>query len=166
MKTITKLLFIALLGLTVSTAYAQNSKADKKAKQEQAVKAQVDSTKYRFVAQWMNPLGGRQVFLTPANYYDIKIRKDSVIAYLPYFGRVYMNAPVGGEDGGIKFTSTKFDYKVTSKKDRWQITINFKDTRKARRLTMDVFKNGSATANIISDNRDPVYFQGNIDIKI
>ncbi|GAA4914180.1 DUF4251 domain-containing protein [Mucilaginibacter defluvii] len=166
MKAIIKLLIIAIFSSAVNITYAQNKKAEKKAKQEQAVKSQIDSTKYRFVAQWMNPLGGRQVFLTPANYYDIKIRKDSVIAYLPYFGRVYMNAPVAGEDGGIKFTSTKFDYKITPKKDRWQVTINFKDTRKARRLTMDVFKNGTATANIISDNRDPIYFQGNIDIKI
>ncbi|MCC8407969.1 DUF4251 domain-containing protein [Mucilaginibacter sp. UR6-1] len=166
MKNLIKIFFIAFLGLAVNTAFAQNTKADKKAKQEQAVKGKIDSVKYTFVAQWMNPMGGRQVFLTPANSYDIKIRKDSVIAFLPYFGRVYMNAPLAGEDGGIKFTSTKFDYKITPKKDRWQVIINFKDTRKARRLTMDVFKNGTATANIISDSRDPIYFQGNIDIQI
>ncbi|MBE9583748.1 DUF4251 domain-containing protein [Mucilaginibacter sp. JRF] len=166
MKTTIKILFMAFLGLAVYTGFAQNKKADKKAKQETAVKGKIDSTKYTFVAQWMNPLGGNQVFLTPANMYDIKIRKDSVIAFLPYFGRVFMSPPVGGDDGGIKFTSTKFDYKVTLKKDRWQVIINFKDTRKARRLTMDVFKNGTATANIISDTRDPIYFQGNIDIQI
>lgn len=166
MKHLIKICFIVVLVSSANVVLGQNSKADKKAKQEQAVKGKIDSVKYTFIAQWMNPLGGRQVFLTPANSYDIKIRKDSVIAFLPYFGRVYMAAPVAGDDGGIKFTSTKFEYKITPKKDRWQVIINFKDTRKARRLTMDIFKNGTATANIISDTRDPVYFQGNIDIQI
>ena len=48
--------------------------------------------------------GYRSIYLSP--YYYLKVSKDTVVAYLPYFGRAY-TAPADPTEGGIKFTSTK-----------------------------------------------------------
>ncbi len=165
MKTLAKLSLLAFLlfaGIN-SNAQSSNDKKAKQAKQEKAVKGKIDSNKYTFIANYVTPLAGTQRYLN-TNTYDIKVSKDSVQVYLPYFGRVYMNAPVAGADGGMKFTSTKFDYKVKQKKSGWLITINFSDTDKARRLTLDVSPNGRTMVSAISYNRDPITYYGDISL--
>src|SRR5689334_12028310 len=57
-----------------------------------------------FKAQSVFPSSGGIINLT--SEYDLKLSRDSIIAYLPYYGRAYTATP--GEDGGIHFTSTKF----------------------------------------------------------
>ncbi|RYZ99833.1 MAG: DUF4251 domain-containing protein [Sphingobacteriaceae bacterium] len=146
----------------MNAAYAQNAKADKKAAQEKQIKNKIDSANYTFKANYALPLRGGQVILTTNNY-DLKVNKDTVTAYLPYYGRVYFSPPLNATDAGIKFTSTKFEYKVTAKKKGgWLIVINFKDTDRSTRMTLDVAVNGAATLSSISNNRDSITFYGEL----
>src|SRR5215471_6953240 len=109
----TLLLILALSAFSAS--YAQDSKQDKKAKQEAQIKQIVDSQHYVFRAQTAYPLGGRTVQLT--SDYDLKITKDEVVSYLPYYGRAYSATP-GSSDNGLNFTTKSFEYKSTpTKKD-------------------------------------------------
>lgn len=162
MKALINSLIIASILFGVNIASAQNTKADKKAAKEQAVKQKIDSVNYTFKANYIVPMRGSGRTLA-TNDYDLRVKKDSVIAYLPYFGRVYMKAPISSTDGGLKFTSTKFDYKTTpKKKGGWQVTILIKDTDKANRITLDISPNGSATLITTGNFRDAISFYGDI----
>src|SRR6266542_2128373 len=67
----------------------------------------INSKEFVFKAQTVLPMSGASRQLT--SEYDVKFLGDSIVAYLPYFGRAYSAGY--GEGGGIDFTSTKFEYK-------------------------------------------------------
>ncbi|MCZ4245184.1 DUF4251 domain-containing protein [Pedobacter punctiformis] len=95
--------------------------------------------------------------------YDLKITPDSIVAYLPYYGRSF-NAPMDPTEGGIKFTSKDFTYQESkSKKGSYTIQINTKDVKRENyRLTLNVSTNGYATLNASSVNKQPITFNGYI----
>jgi hypothetical protein len=94
--------------------------------------------------------------------YDMKVLQDSINAYLPYFGRAY-SASYGSE-GGIKFTSKKFDYRLKEKqKGGWELTIKPADTHDVSELTYSVAVNGYATLQVVSNNRQAISFYGVIE---
>ncbi|SDT30270.1 protein of unknown function [Mucilaginibacter mallensis] len=162
MKTLVSSAFIIALLLIVGTTNAQQT--DKQAKEQAkaaSIKSKIDAQRYTFVAQYALPLRGGQKYLT--SDYDLKVRKDSVIAYLPYFGRAYMDVPYGATDDGVKFTSTKFTYVVTpKKKGGWTITITLQDVRRTSKLNIDIFTNGTASVQALSNGRDAISFSGYI----
>lgn len=162
MKTLLKISSVLLLLFFITTANAQQTAKQLKAQQKAAsIKHKIDEQKFTFIAQYAMPLRGGQRYLT--SDYDLHIKKDSVTAYLPYFGRAYMDVPYNSTDEGIKFTSTKFDYKIVEKKkDGWTITIVLYDVRRTQKLILEVFTNGSATLQATSNFRDAISFTGYI----
>ncbi|MGH2566002.1 MAG: DUF4251 domain-containing protein [Ginsengibacter sp.] len=127
---------------------------------ETDVKNMVASNQYIFVAQYALPMSGRTRNLT--SEYDLTVSKDSVIAYLPYFGRTYQ-APMDPSQGGIKFTSVKFDYKTSkTKKGSWDISIATKDLSDNNRLSLHISTNGTATLQVMSTFKQPITFTGYI----
>ena len=135
------------------------------AQDEAVIKNIVESQHFIFKAQIALPSGSASRQLE-SDYYDVKILKDSVIAFLPYFGRAYSvtNYP---SDGGINFTSTKFDYSITKgKKGGWDISIKPKDAIDIRELSFSISVGGSAQLQVMSDNRQPISFYGYVtDVK-
>ncbi|WP_316812759.1 DUF4251 domain-containing protein [Pedobacter heparinus] len=93
--------------------------------------------------------------------YQLQVSKDSVEAYLPYYGRAY-TATMNPDDSGIKFKSKDFKYKAEQKKKGWMITIQPKDAKDVQSLTLNVSENGYATLNVNSNNRQPISFNGTI----
>jgi len=73
----------------------------------------INSKSFVFKAQTVVPMSGSLRYLT--SDYDVRLKGDSIVTYLPYFGRAY--SVTYGERGGIDFTSTKFDYKVTPERE-------------------------------------------------
>jgi len=105
--------------------------------------------------------GGGTIQLSGSRY-DLKITKDSVLAYLPYYGRAY-TATMNTDDSGIRFKSKDFTYKTEKKKKgNWIITINPKDVKNGQRLTLNVGTTGYATLNVIDNNRQAITFNGYI----
>ncbi|RZK15705.1 MAG: DUF4251 domain-containing protein [Pedobacter sp.] len=51
--------------------------------------------------------GGGSINLSGSSY-DFRVTKDSVVAYLPFYGRAF-SAPYNPNEGGIKFTSKEDD---------------------------------------------------------
>ncbi|GAA4307219.1 DUF4251 domain-containing protein [Mucilaginibacter gynuensis] len=162
MKTLIKVLFIGLVIGIMNPAAAQTTKKEKAAAKATEVKNKIDSGKYTFKATYVLPLAGGQRYLNAD--YDLKIGKDSLIAYLPYFGRAFSGAAITpSTDGGVKFTSTNFSYKVTpGKKGSWKVRADTKDTQNRDKITIDIFANGSATLMISSINRQPITYIGSI----
>jgi hypothetical protein len=151
----------------LNTLYAQ-TKADKKSIKAAEITKMINTQNYIFVANYVNPSRGGGRALT--SDYDLSVSKDSVIAYLPYFGRAYM-ADYGSTDGGIKFTWTHFDYTVTNKNKNWDILIspknkNIGDPKGVQNIRLDISSDGYASLQVISENRDPISFNGNIQERV
>lgn len=103
-------------------------------------------------------MSGRTRQLT--SEYTLEVVPDTVVAYLPYFGRAY-TAPMDPTKGGIQFTSTKFDYKVDSlKKGGWSVKIRPSDVREVQDLNLQISSEGYATLNVTSTQRQPISFTG------
>jgi len=170
MKKLARLVVVSVMVLCCwQVAGAQNSRTERKAKKEAEVKKMVDSSDYRFEANFAIPQGGGDHALT--SLYDLKVKKDSIIAFLPYFGVSHMAPPMGSDDGGIKFATTKFSYKQREKKKGgWEITIkptenNITDWRDVQQMILTISPAGYASLTVISSNRDPISFSGELASK-
>lgn len=168
MKTLKKLLMLAAV-FTAAHASAQTDK-------ETTIKL-VDSKAFTFNATSAQPLANAELnailsrmpggqgagnIQLSGSMYDLKITKDSVVAYLPYYGRAY-TATMNPDDNGIRFNSKDFVYKAErKKKGNWIITINPKDVRNGQRLTLNVGTTGYAMLNVIDNNRQAITFSGYI----
>ena len=113
-----------------------------------------------FKAQTAMPMTGSTRHLT--SDYDLKVTKESVVSYLPYFGRAY-SAPIDPSKGGIQFTSKDFSYTVTDrKKGGWDVVIKPKDYRDVQQMTLTISVDGYATLQVTSLNRQPISFNGTV----
>ena len=124
------------------------------------VKDKIDSQKYSFEVRTALPTSGRSVNLTTGGY-TLHVNNDSIIAYLPYFGRAYV-APINPSEGGIKFTSTNFNYKSTLNKNGYNINIKTFDTQGKTILNLSIFDNGKGSLTVTDNNRQPISFYGEI----
>jgi hypothetical protein len=154
-------LFI-LAAMVFNATFAQNPKKDKAAKKTAELKTIIDAKSYVFKAQYAQPMRGGNRYLT--SDYDFNVSKDTLVAYLPYFGRAYV-APINPDDAGMMFTTTHFDYKVVESKDGWDISIQPKNAKDVQKLFLTVTKDGYATLRITCLNRDPISYQGYVEAK-
>jgi len=121
----------------------------------------IETTNYTFVAQTAIPMSGRSISLT--SEYSLKVTKDTIESFLPYFGRAY-TAPMSATDGGIKFVSTDFNYKVSDKKKgMWKADIETKDIPTKYKLSLSIGDSGYATLTVQEVNRQSITFYGKIE---
>jgi len=156
------ILFITCLAVITFSqcSTAQKNTEDKTDSKKMSFKNMVDSQHFVFVAQSVIPLRGR--FRNLTSLYDVSISKDTMISYLPYFGRAYA-APLNPSESGLDFTSTNFSYSVTPhKKNGWDIVIKPKDKMEIQQFLFTIYDNGSANLNVTSTFRDPISFNGYI----
>ncbi len=99
-------LFVTIMFAFANLANAQDAKMNEPDR-EPDIKSMIDAHGYVFKAQSVHPTRGRVVQLN--SDYNLKISKDTVRSYLPYFGRAY-SAPLDGRGGGIEFTSKNFEH--------------------------------------------------------
>jgi len=143
--------FLGICSIALSSAVVCAQEADKA-----QVKHFIESKEFVFKAQTVLPMSGGSRQLTTD--YDVRLLGDSIISYLPYFGRSY-TATYGSDAGGIDFTSTKFDYKAKArKKGGWDVTIKPADVKEVQELNFTISDNGSANLRVTSTNRQPISF--------
>lgn len=120
----------------------------------------VENQNFTFVAERVSPISGRLRTLT--SRYDVQVTRDSLISYLPYFGRSY-SAPVNPGQVSTQFTSTNFTYEVSAgKKGVWNIKINPKDAPEIQELIFSIFENGSASLHLLSTSKSAITYSGYI----
>ena len=125
------------------------------------IKEKVEMFDFTFKATSANSMSFSLVNLE--SLYDLKVSKDTVQAYLPYFGRAYV-APMNPGNGGIKLISTYFDRSISKNKRQgsWKIIIKTLDTNPDVSLYLDVWDNGSAQLIVNDPNRQSISFLGYI----
>jgi D-Tyr-tRNAtyr deacylase len=155
--------FFLLTGLLVFVGIVWSQNEDRQSKmaaKEAKVKKIVDSERFQMTMNQANPMGGRMISLTPE--YTLTLAKDSVISYLPYFGRAY-SAPLNSE-GGIKFTELIHDKKISFNAKKGNYTLSFKAQTKEDTYLffITIWLNGNVTVSVTSNNRQPIDFSGEI----
>lgn len=139
---------------------AQKDTPTKKSEKKEWVKKQLESGRYEIEVDKVSPKRGNTKHLS--SDYSVKLKGDSVISYLPYFGRVY-SAPYGGS-GGLDFTTLVSDYKLTyNKKGTATIKFDAKTEEDTYAFVINVFENGSASVSVSCMNRQSILFYGELD---
>jgi hypothetical protein len=146
--------------LNTTSVTAQDTKKQKQVEKEAAIKALIDAQHYSFEAQTALPLSTRSRQLTSG--YELKVRQDTIEAYLPYFGRAY-TATIASSDGGIKFKTTDFKYTLTeAKKGGWDVSIIPEKAGDTRQIMIYISQAGYASLQVIGNNRQSISFNGYI----
>ena len=158
-----KQIFMLLLALLVGipTLSAQ-SKKEKKEQKKEAVKKLIESENYKIDVNTAMPMRGRSIPLTSSC--SLEIRNDSVISYLPYYGRAY-SIPYGGGDG-LNFKTVLKEYSMKmDKKGNAVIEFIARNPEDRYEYRVKVFPNGSASIDVNMQNRQSISFQGELYIK-
>lgn len=126
------------------------------------IKSKIESSDFTFNAEVAYPLRFRPIHLTSP--YDLKVAKDTLKAYLPYFGRAYV-APMDPLEGGYIFTNTDFEYKYVEgkKPGNWNVTIKTYVKNRSVIMFLNVWDNGSARLVINDPDKQSISFDGYIE---
>jgi hypothetical protein len=147
------LLILVVAGL--GFAFVQKNVQD-----AEKIKNIIESKRYIFKAESVTPARGALRQLSGS--YDLTVKGDTLISYLPYFGRAY-SAPIDIDDAAIKFTSVNFVYNVKkSRKNIWQIEFIPKDARNIRQLILNISESGQGSLMVFSNDRERINFDGHI----
>ena len=151
-------LFASLLLFLFLSACSQGKKVSSGDTQEEVVQA-INNDNWVFTAYNSNPQIGRtRSGLTGVN--EARYTKDSLIVYLPYFGRLYSGSEAMNSRGPLDFTSTSFEVVKEKKNDSWTITIKPKDHSPVQSMYFTLYENGSAQLNVTLTNRSPISYTG------
>jgi hypothetical protein len=162
MKKLVSLFIITLSVIlySVTSLYAQASIEQKETQQADPYKALIAAQNYSFVAQRAVPLSmpPRQLM----SDYELKITKDSIVAYLPYYGKTTAFA-VGSDAAGFNFTAKNFKYTQSEKKKGgWNVKISFKDAGNVNQMNLNVSSTGYTSLEVTSSDRESISYNGGI----
>ena len=120
------------------------------------------ANRWLFVAQSVNPQGGRTQVIN--GRYEIRTSKDTVNAYLPYFGKSYSGAGAMTNANPMDFKSTNFSIDQEEiKKGGIRVTIRPKDYSAVQTLQFSFYDNGSASLMVTLTDRSPISYNGRVE---
>lgn len=151
-----------------SCSSTQKMQKNKQADQD-SVLVWLNEKRFVFHAINAQPMYGPTINLT--SDYTLELRNDSIIAWLPYFGRSFV-APSNPTDGGIKFATKNYTIKTdTIQKKIWKLMVvpkdlpAFENTKDVRQLWLNIGLNSYGSIQIVSQNRTPISFYGYVSSK-
>lgn len=137
---------------------AKDKKSAGQDNKKNAIKNMIDSQHFVFIAQTVNPLRGGFRQLT--SEYDVEVAGDTLVSYLPYFGRAY-DPPYNPTESDLSFNTNHFSYLVSPyKKHGWTVTIKPKNVNGVQQYIFTIYDDGTANLNVNSISRDPISFSG------
>lgn len=144
---------------------AQDGKLSRKERKEierAKVEKMLADTVYVVDVTTALPMGWKSISLSAR--YSVKIEKDKVVSYLPYYGRAY-SLPYGGGDG-LSFEGKSEDYTMEPEKKGVRKVGFSVQTREDRfDFHLDISLDGSAFITVLSNNRQPISFSGHLRIR-
>ncbi len=160
-------LMIAFLTFCLFSVSAQETekkskkelKAEKEAKQIEETKALVESKMFVFDARTVNPMKGSTRTLT--SEYDVRITKDSIYSYLPYFGVAY-TASYGSTDSPMIFEKPFDTCTLEKTKKGYTIEVDVKNGNDRVDFSFHISETGTTTLSVSSTNRQTISYYGEI----
>ena len=119
------------------------------------------SRHYTINVLMMYPQRGRAVNLT--TNYSVEVKGDSLISYLPYFGRAY-NVPYGGGKG-LNFIAPITGYQTeTDRKGITRVVLTTENEEDHYRYILEVSSSGDSYIQVQSRQRDFNRYSGRMDL--
>jgi hypothetical protein len=154
--------FMPLIVVVVISCEPAQQSTGSAAASEEVIQA-INDDHWVFKADRAMPQRGRVQMLTGG--YDVQCKGDTLISYLPYFGRAY-SATYGSTTGALDFKSTNFGYtKQKDAKGAWNVTIKPADYNEVRSMFFTFYENGTAQLNVQCTNREAISFSGTVTKK-
>jgi hypothetical protein len=145
---------------TIVCAACSTSKNAAEASNTEDIGRLLESKSFMFTPQTATPTGSRTRQITGGFFF--RLSGDTVQSYLPYFGRSF-SAPINPSQGGMDFTTTNFGYQAEQgRKGATRIVIEPRSGTDVRQITMQVFPNGNASLQAISNSRSAISYNGRI----
>jgi len=157
-----KYLFVILAAILIACgSMTPAEKAERQARLAQAVDKALAERHYKVRISMMYPNRGMAVNVT--SDYSLEVKGDTLVSYLPYFGRAY-NVPYGGGKG-LNFTALISEY--SSEKNRHGatvVTIKVKNDEDVYSYLLEIYDNGSTTINLMARERESINYSGDLDL--
>ncbi len=161
------ILIIGILILAFTTANAQETKKqtrkEKKAAREamliEQTKTVLENKVYVFSATQALPMGMRSKTLTSS--YDVQIKNDTIICYLPYFGKAH-TATYGSSQSPMDFTQPIEDYKFEKTKKGYEIKFEVSNKNDRLNFFFQIGETGSTSLSVNSTSRSTISYYGDI----
>jgi len=160
-KSLLMLVFYILLTGSLLVSCGTAKTLAEKQQDALVIKGKVESFNFRYNAN-VALAEGKTIHLNHS--YNLTVSKDTVRAFLPFYGRMY-SAPIDASENGIKFISTDFEYQVVAGKrpGTWIVSIKTADTGRSISLWLNVSDNGTAQLSVTDPNKAPISFDGYIE---
>lgn len=165
MRILRSAFYLLYAGLALLIAACSTLTAAERAQREREEAMQVEKAlaerQYTISISMMFPRRGNAVSVTPD--YSVQMKGDSLFSYLPYFGRAY-SIPYGGGNG-LHFAAPVKGYEsAKGKNGRTRVTIQVEHENDRLTYSLDIFPNGHADIDVVSREREPINYSGDMVI--
>ena len=145
----------------VPSAKDKFHKLTKKERKQVAVLGAITTKRWHIDIISMNTLryGSRAV---TSDFY-LELRGDTLRSYLPYLGDAHM--PTMSPSIGLNFEEPVLTYKESKPKKFTQIDIDVRTREDSYHYVIEMYDNGQAYIRVRSMNRDPISFDGTLEIE-
>lgn len=125
-----------------------------------AIKTLLDKHTFRFFVQAVVPPGG-QTTSVPGENYTFRVKGDSLLVNLPYYGKSNQ-AYADNSQLGFIFKWGQFDYKLEERKKGWNVTFRRRNSPDVSYMVLNVLRSGAATLYVEPRSKQPITYMGNI----
>lgn len=152
---------LTAVALVACSSLTSAEKAERDAKTAQAVEKALTERQYTVSIQMMYPRGGKTVNVSPD--FSLQVKGDTLVSYLPYFGRVY-SVPYGGGNG-LNFTAPIKEYQFEKdEKGNAHILIRVYTAEDNFTYSLNVFTNGSTSIDVSAREREAISYSGQMEL--
>ena len=145
-----------------SSCATSEEKAAQMAELSANVTNALNNRDYKIAVDRMYPMRGSSRHVSYG--YSVEVRNDTLISYLPYFGRAY-NVPYGGGKG-LNFTAPIGSYQEFMKRNgQRHIEIGVTNDEDTYFYTIEVFDNGNSSVDVRARQRERISYSGNVVFK-
>ena len=130
--------------------------------QTSQVRQWAQDKQFTIESQYANPLRGNQISLI-GNSNFLTVKKDSVSAYLPFFGQRQSGNVLDG--GAIEFEGIPKEYQMmyNQKKQSSVIKFNISEKGENYNVTVTLYDNKNSTITVNSSQRDFMRYDGEVE---
>lgn len=148
---------VAVMGLLSACS---TMTAAERAQKALAVEKALASRRYVVDVRMMYPRRGRAVNVS--SNYSLEVKGDTVVSYLPYFGRAY-SVPYGGGKA-FNFSAPISSYESTrDEKGITHVRLVTDNEEDVITFQLEIFDNGQTTIDVQAREREPITYSGELE---